>query len=529
MSALVDCPELQLPDDDDSDTEDEYLDSNSLLFQSEAPIDIISAGIDVQPTNVVKQILAEAGLSIGITDPPSSETDRLRLETDSISTTSSQDISEDPSNYTAVIPDWKEQNMLVFVLSEAGKPIYSRYGDECRLASIMGVMQALVSFVAASNDELLSVDAGERSFVFLTRPHLILVAVGSVAEPKEHLVVCLGYVYSQLLSLLTLQRLDHRFTVQKNLDLRRLLVGDSRLISSIVEFVEDSFAAFLQSVSYLPLAPAARDACSQIISQSVKSRVVVFGLLLHRNHLVSLVRMKGHELHPADIHLIINLVCSSQSLKSVQTHWIPICLPKFDANGFLYANIAFLDNHTSSVLLSVDSTQFYALEEAKDAIFDRLKSTNGGEYVTAITTTQFPSVRDIGVPELRHLVCKYLPTSQYVATEWTVPYLDPPSDGASCSVSGDSQISETSALRAKILQAYRRMYCRLHSRRYNIRLIYQSTPTEVFFAWKTDVFEIYCTLDPLTTKTAISEIRKTLLKWITSRKQYLFCLTAPTF
>ncbi|KAG5446892.1 Vacuolar fusion protein MON1 A, variant 2 [Clonorchis sinensis] len=370
MSALVDCPELQLPDDDDSDTEDEYLDSNSLLFQSEAPIDIISAGIDVQPTNVVKQILAEAGLSIGITDPPSSETDRLRLETDSISTTSSQDISEDPSNYTAVIPDWKEQNMLVFVLSEAGKPIYSRYGDECRLASIMGVMQALVSFVAASNDELLSVDAGERSFVFLTRPHLILVAVGSVAEPKEHLVVCLGYVYSQLLSLLTLQRLDHRFTVQKNLDLRRLLVGDSRLISSIVEFVEDSFAAFLQSVSYLPLAPAARDACSQIISQSVKSRVVVFGLLLHRNHLVSLVRMKGHELHPADIHLIINLVCSSQSLKSVQTHWIPICLPKFDANGFLYANIAFLDNHTSSVLLSVDSTQFYALEEAKDAIFD---------------------------------------------------------------------------------------------------------------------------------------------------------------
>ncbi|KER18394.1 hypothetical protein T265_16088, partial [Opisthorchis viverrini] len=72
MSALVDCPELQLPDDDDSDTEDEYLDSSNLLFQSEAPVDIISAGIDVQPTDVVKQILAEAGLSVGITDPPSS-------------------------------------------------------------------------------------------------------------------------------------------------------------------------------------------------------------------------------------------------------------------------------------------------------------------------------------------------------------------------------------------------------------------------------------------------------------------------
>ncbi|KER27537.1 hypothetical protein T265_05427 [Opisthorchis viverrini] len=349
----------------------------------------------------------------------------------------------------------------------------------------LGGRHELDSVRTDTGERLLQLCADRRLFYAVLTSGIAEVVwpVGVLQQQAGHKLksTTLPSVTDSLLSLLTLQRLDHRFTVQKNLDLRRLLVGDSRLISSIVEFVEDSFAAFLQSVSYLPLTPVARDACSQIISQSVKSRVVVFGLLLHRNHLVSLVRMKGHELHPADIHLIINLLRANYSGIDDDLNFPPT--PVSSHSGFLYANIAFLDNHTSSVLLSVDSTQFYALEEAKDAIFDRLKSTNGGEYVTAITTTQFPSVRDIGVPELRHLVCKYLPTAQYVATEWTVPYLDPQSDGASCSVSGDSQISETSALRAKILQAYRRMYCRLHNRRYNIRLIYQSTPTEVFFAW----------------------------------------------
>lgn len=42
----------------------------------------------------------------------------------------------------------------MFILSLAGKPIYSRYGNEDKLASIMGVMQALVSFVEDDKDEL---------------------------------------------------------------------------------------------------------------------------------------------------------------------------------------------------------------------------------------------------------------------------------------------------------------------------------------------------------------------------------------
>ena len=42
--------------------------------------------------------------------------------------------------------EWLAKDKHVFVLSESGKPIYSRFGDENKLVTLFGVMQALVSF-----------------------------------------------------------------------------------------------------------------------------------------------------------------------------------------------------------------------------------------------------------------------------------------------------------------------------------------------------------------------------------------------
>lgn len=57
---------------------------------------------------------------------------------------------------------WRSHKKHVFVLSEAGKPIYTRYGSEEALSSTMGVMMALVSFVEADKNVILSIHAGHR-------------------------------------------------------------------------------------------------------------------------------------------------------------------------------------------------------------------------------------------------------------------------------------------------------------------------------------------------------------------------------
>lgn len=49
----------------------------------------------------------------------------------------------------------------MFVLSEAGKPIYSRYGSVEALSTTMGVMTALVSFVQSAGDAIRAIYAGE--------------------------------------------------------------------------------------------------------------------------------------------------------------------------------------------------------------------------------------------------------------------------------------------------------------------------------------------------------------------------------
>lgn len=93
---------------------------------------------------------------------------------------------------------------------------------------------------------------------------------------------------------------------------------------------------------------------------------LVFAILLANNQLVTLVRMKKCFIHPADLHLIQNLVSSSESFKTAES-WTPICLPKFDANGFMHGHVSYLseDCQACLLLLTVDRDVFFTLSEAK--------------------------------------------------------------------------------------------------------------------------------------------------------------------
>lgn len=73
--------------------------------------------------------------------------------------------------------DWLNKQEHVFILSTAGKPIYSLHGNEDKLATLFGVMQALVSVVQSNQDTIMSIQARGVRFVFLVKSQLILVAV----------------------------------------------------------------------------------------------------------------------------------------------------------------------------------------------------------------------------------------------------------------------------------------------------------------------------------------------------------------
>lgn len=62
--------------------------------------------------------------------------------------------------------------------------ICCRHGNEEKLVTTFGVMQALVSFIAHSEepDTLKCITSDDRKFVFLIKEHLILVAVSRSAH-----------------------------------------------------------------------------------------------------------------------------------------------------------------------------------------------------------------------------------------------------------------------------------------------------------------------------------------------------------
>ena len=83
---------------------------------------------------------------------------------------------------------WLSQKKHIFVLSQAGKPIYSRHSSEDKLVTVMGVMQALVSFVQDGNDMIRSIHAGDSNFVFMVKGPLILVTISKTTESVSQLV-----------------------------------------------------------------------------------------------------------------------------------------------------------------------------------------------------------------------------------------------------------------------------------------------------------------------------------------------------
>lgn len=56
---------------------------------------------------------------------------------------------------------WRKRKKHFFVLSHSGKPIYSRYGDEHKLAGFSATLQAIISFVENGGDRVNLVRAGK--------------------------------------------------------------------------------------------------------------------------------------------------------------------------------------------------------------------------------------------------------------------------------------------------------------------------------------------------------------------------------
>ncbi|TDG45548.1 hypothetical protein AWZ03_008054 [Drosophila navojoa] len=417
---------------------------------------------------------------------------------------------------------WRGQKKHIFILSEAGKPIYSLHGNEDKLATLFGVIQALVSFVQLGQDAITSIHAGSIKFAFMQRNSLILVAASRTNMSVQQLQLQLSDVYYQILSTLTYSHMSKIFEKRKNFDLRRLLSGSERLIfnllandSSHAKVTNNIFTFLTNSIRVFPLPTAVRsNIVSAIQSNCSKIKNLVFAVLIANNRLITLVRLKKYSIHPADLRLIFNLIECSESFKHSE-NWTPICLPKFDMNGYLHAHVSYLadDCPACLLLMSVDRDAFHTLSEAKERITEKLRrnlclQAINDELKQPHNEKLYQQVQCM--PELRHFLYKPKATAQLLCPMLKHPY---------------KSLAEFERLEA--------IYCdllhRIHNSSRPLKLIYEVKEREVVLAWVTATYELYAVFESIVDKATVIDYVAKLIKWIEKEYDVFFIRNHPTF
>jgi hypothetical protein len=285
---------------------------------------------------------------------------------------------------------WRAKLKHFLILSSAGKPIYSRHGDDQLITNYIGVVQTIISFYQSTDDVLRGFTAGHVRFVVMSKGPLNLVAITRLPESDSQLRTQLEALYMQILSTLTLPSLERMFAARANYDLRRPLQGTETLLSALSDgFTRGSPSTLLSALECLKLRKLHRTTINNTLLKA-RSANLLYGLVVASGKLVSVVRPKKHSLHPGDLHLIFNMLFEAGSVKAGGgENWIPLCLPGFNNTGFLYMYVSFLnlehpsepvqqrpgtsdgaDDEVAILLISAEKESFFELRNMRDNLVE---------------------------------------------------------------------------------------------------------------------------------------------------------------
>lgn len=280
-------------------------------------------------------------------------------------------------------PKWLARRKHFFILSDAGKPIYSRYGDESALAGFTAALSAIVAAAedpgggGDQGDKLHCVSAGaNHKMVFLTRGPVYLVALAATGEPVMVLRRQLELLHSQLISILTVA-VERALKKSSRFDMRNLLGGVDAVFGTLAHGFTWDPACLLGAWLPLPFPSAMRRKITgalQVAAAGPMGPGAHAALLLTRQHVVAVATpRRATTMHPDDVIILANFVRASESFRNNPESFSPVCLPQFNAGAFVYAYVAFLEPGVCLVLVSTQNDSFHALAEARVGVEEALR------------------------------------------------------------------------------------------------------------------------------------------------------------
>ncbi|OAA78211.1 vacuolar fusion protein mon1 [Akanthomyces lecanii RCEF 1005] len=428
---------------------------------------------------------------------------------------------------------WKAKRKHYMILSSAGKPIWSRHGDLMLINSSIGVMQTIISFYESAKSPLLGFTAGDARFVVLTRGPLYFVAVSKLGESDSQLRAQLDALYMQILSTLTLPTLKRIFVHRPSSDLSKPLQGTEMLLSSLADtFTRGSPTTLLGSLECLKIRKSQRHSINNTFLK-LRSDKLLYGLIIAGGKLVSVIRPRRHSLHPSDLQLIFNMLFESDGIKGGGgENWVPLCLPAFNNEGYLYMYVSFFEDDNQAirkgseegdaqatpanqriamVLISTDKESFFGLKKMRDDVAQQLAKNGSLAVIRSAVRVGRPHIAQIvpGNP-MSHFLYKSKANVQFCMAA-----LEPPFDAI--------------AERRRLMSLYHEMHAAVHAKHAHLKILHNTSEDSTSLAWVTPVFELYCVGGPNMSRATMGQGANKIIQWAKKEEQRLFIIGGGVF
>lgn len=438
----------------------------------------------------------------------------------------------------SVLRQWKGKLKHFLILTSAGKPVYSRHGDDSLITHYVGVIQTIISFYQDVDDLLKGFTAGDVRFVVVSKGFLNLVAISRLQESDVQLRAQLEALYMQILSTLTLPVMERMFKNRASTDLRRPLQGTEVLLSALADgFTRGSPSTLLSALECLKLRKSHRHVVNSTLLKT-RSDSILYGLIVANGRLVSVVRPKKHSLHPGDLQLIFNMLFEAGSVKAGGgENWIPLCLPGFNNTGYVYMYVSFLslndaepsttrhqedisnehpstrsgDSEIAIIFISTNKESFFELRQMRDDLVAGLTKNGGLDAIRTAVNRGRPSCTDIvpGSP-LRHFLYKSRGNVQYVMPSYSPNF-------------------STTLAKRHLMTLYASLHAQLHARPTNLKVFHSCGATALALAWITPLFELYTIAPATTSRAALAQAANGIVQWVRKEEERVFIIGGAVF